>query len=626
MSQSMPFRIDAEELNRLILRSVVDHAIITLDHAGCVTSWNEGAEQILGWTEQEIIGQSADVFFTPEDVAQDRPEFEMARALAEGRAEDERWHRKKNGQRFWASGLMMPLRSEDQAEAAADGESHAARGFVKIFRDRTFHHEAGQRIARLESRASLAMRRSGTVGVFDLDTLEDIIVSDAICADLHDVPAAEAAKGVGSETFLSRIHPEDAPRVREALHTAIRDGSDIDQVYRTAAADPLPTWIHSQAAVQFDTDGRAARLSGIVVDITAQHERAQMQETQLNFIDQVRDFRTADEIAAFASRTIAQALHAARAGHGYIEADGDTVDVRADWSSPGHDSVVGRHTFSTFGHFASVLHKGETVILRDVTSDTRVPDPAALVGIHVRSLVNLPLMGKGQLKAILFVHDDRPRDWTADEIRFMQAIFDRTYAEIDRLRYETERDIMAAELAHRMKNMLTIAQVVVSQSLRNVSDVPTARDAIAARLRALGEAQNVLTRVEHQNAAIQDVVASALRPYASAEDRITATGDPISLSPQQVLGLSLALHELGTNAAKYGALSDSTGRVAITWRNRDGQFHLEWRESMGPTVTGVASEGFGSTILNKVVGGYFHGETTLHFDPAGVVFTISGRL
>ncbi len=617
--------IDAAELNDLILRSVVDHAIITLDLEGRVTSWNEGAEQILGWTEEEIIGQSADVFFTPEDVAQDRPEIEMSLALERGRADDERWHRKKDGQRFWASGLMMPLRSEKQADAAEDGTSKDAKGFVKIFRDRTFHHEAGQRIARLESRASIAMRRSGTVGVYELDAIDMLVVSDAIAAGLHCISAEDAANGVAVEAFLDGIHADDVAKVTAAMHDAIAAGSDMDQIYRAAKAAPRIKWLHSQAAVQFDTDGRAARLSGIVVDITTQHERMRMQEAQIHFIDRVRDCETVDEIAAFAARTIGETLDVSRVGHGYVKAGGDTVNVRANWAAVQSESLTGLHPLSSFGRYSEALHRGEAVIVEDVKERDEIADPSAFIRIGSRSFVNLPLMGKGHLKALLLVHDDAPREWTVDEIRFMQAIMDRSYAETDRLNYEIERDVMAAEMAHRMKNMLTIAQIVVSQSLRNVSDLGVARDAIRARLRALGEAQTVLTKVEHKNAPIADVVKAALLPHADAS-QVSASGDAVDLNPQQVLGLSLALHELGTNAVKYGSLSSKNGRVDIRWTNALGRFHLEWREAGGPEVLKSSAPGFGSTILTKVVGGYFEGETTLTFEPEGLVYQISGSL
>lgn len=617
--------LDAAELNDLILQSVVDHAIITLDRTGRVTSWNKGAEQILGWTEEEIIGQSADVFFTPEDVENDRPEVEMTRALADGRAEDERWHRKKNGQRFWASGLMMPLRSKDQADAAKSGTSQAAKGFVKIFRDRTFHYEAQQRIARLENRASLAMRRSGTVGVYELDTIERLIVSDGICADLHDVDVDVAAVGVPVQVFLDSIHRDDIAKVALAMDEAIATGSDMDQIYRAVSTGPRARWLHSQAAVQFDTDGRPARLSGIVVDITTQHERIRMQEAQLHFIDTVRDYKTVDDINAFASLTIAKTLNVARAGHGDVAADGDTVQVRADWAAPEFASLVGPHRFSAFGSFSEKMHRGETIVVEDVLTQDAIANPSAFLDIGSRSFVNVPLMDNGRMKALMFVHDDQPREWSTDEVRFMQAILDRTYAATDRLNYEIERNVMAAELAHRMKNMLTVAQVIVSQSLRNVTDIDTARQAIKERLRALGKAQDVLTEIKGTEASIASVVKSALLPHADAS-RISASGDRIVLNPQQVLGLSLALHELGTNAVKYGALSCRKGNIDVRWTNSAGRFQLEWRETGGPKVVQSTNRGFGSTILTKVVGGYFQGETDITFAPEGLVYRIDGSL
>ena len=110
-----------------IFESAVDFAIVTSDHEGRVTAWNPGAERILGWSAEEMVGHSAETFFTPEDRAAGRPETEMRCAAETGRAADERWHLRKDGSRFWASGEMMPLRSTDGTDL----------GFLKILRDRT---------------------------------------------------------------------------------------------------------------------------------------------------------------------------------------------------------------------------------------------------------------------------------------------------------------------------------------------------------------------------------------------------------------------------------------------------------------------------------------------------------
>ena len=115
----------------LVLESAIDYAIITLDLQGTVTFWSTGAENILGWTQEEMVGQPAATFFTPEDRANHIPETEMRNALSSGRGTDERWHLRKDGCRFWANGEMLPLQDGGPVE-----------GFLKILRDRTAQKKA----------------------------------------------------------------------------------------------------------------------------------------------------------------------------------------------------------------------------------------------------------------------------------------------------------------------------------------------------------------------------------------------------------------------------------------------------------------------------------------------------
>ncbi len=118
-----PHTPNSDELLRLVVESATDFAIIAMDEHGRITTWNVGAERLLGFTEEEIIGRDGDIVFTPEDRARGAPERERSGARANGRAEDERWHLRKDGSRFWGSGLLMPL---------ADGS-----GYLKIMRDLT---------------------------------------------------------------------------------------------------------------------------------------------------------------------------------------------------------------------------------------------------------------------------------------------------------------------------------------------------------------------------------------------------------------------------------------------------------------------------------------------------------
>ncbi|QEC77137.1 PAS domain-containing protein [Mucilaginibacter ginsenosidivorax] len=115
----------SEDFFRQVLESLEDYAVITTDTNGDINSWNTGAEKVLGYKEPEILGKCADVFFTPEDVAAGVPEQELKTALKEGRAIDERYHMRKDGTRFWGSGLVFPLH-DDQ---------HRHRGYTKIMRN-----------------------------------------------------------------------------------------------------------------------------------------------------------------------------------------------------------------------------------------------------------------------------------------------------------------------------------------------------------------------------------------------------------------------------------------------------------------------------------------------------------
>ena len=126
------------DLLRLIFESATDFAVFAQDLSGKVISWNIGAERLTGYSDQEILGRNGDVIFTPEDRAAGAPEQERSRASQNGRSEDERWHQRKDGSRFWGSGLMMRL--------------HTGDGFVKIMRDRTAQHAKELELAQSEAR------------------------------------------------------------------------------------------------------------------------------------------------------------------------------------------------------------------------------------------------------------------------------------------------------------------------------------------------------------------------------------------------------------------------------------------------------------------------------------------
>ena len=194
-------------------------------------------------------------------------------------------------------------------------------------------------------------------------------------------------------------------------------------------------------------------------------------------------------------------------------------------------------------------------------------------------------------------------------------------------RVEEEREHLMHEASHRLKNAFGMVQSVINQTLRKARSLEEGHEVLSGRVRALANAQDILTRSNEGAMQIDAVVEAALLPHRTGEGRFVIDGPVAIISGRQSLGLSLALHELATNAIKYGALSGETGRVAIGWAiQSDGTFDFFWQESDGPAVTKPTRSGFGSVLIEKIVASYFDGSATLDFHHSGVVFRLTGSI
>ncbi len=195
---------------------------------------------------------------------------------------------------------------------------------------------------------------------------------------------------------------------------------------------------------------------------------------------------------------------------------------------------------------------------------------------------------------------------------------------------EAHQQLLTNELNHRVKNTLATAQALVSQTLRTSASPEQARRAVDDRLMALGRAHDILTRKSWTAAPILEVVDGATSPLVVGPDRIRVRGPARQLAPKPALSLALALHELGVNAVKYGALSNDTGHVEIVWSVEPSaqghRFHLQWSEHGGPPVEPPQRSGFGSKLIQGALAAEFRGEIELDFRPAGVVWTVDAPL
>ena len=185
------------------------------------------------------------------------------------------------------------------------------------------------------------------------------------------------------------------------------------------------------------------------------------------------------------------------------------------------------------------------------------------------------------------------------------------------------------ELNHRVKNTLATVQSIVTQAVHHASDPQVVRESIETRIAALSRSHDLLERETWDGAGLLDLVEKVLEPFSvtsGSAERYTVEGVSVRLSPKAALALGIAINELATNAVKYGAFSNTAGKVAIGWTvepRSDGRWlSLYWREQDGPPVTPRLRRGFGSRVIEQGLRHELSGKVDLDFRPGGVVCTI----
>jgi two-component sensor histidine kinase len=196
-------------------------------------------------------------------------------------------------------------------------------------------------------------------------------------------------------------------------------------------------------------------------------------------------------------------------------------------------------------------------------------------------------------------------------------------------RGETLHNLLIEELNHRVKNTLAILQAIAVQTFRSASK--TEREKFEGRIGALAEAHNLLSREKWQGSELHELVNRVLQPYLlNNPERVRMFGPKVPLSPRLAVVLSMIVHEIATNAAKYGALSNDTGTVALDWEiiaeNAGSKLRMIWAETGGPHVTAPVQRGFGSRLIERSARDQLDGEATVDFLPRGVVYTVACSL
>ncbi|MBW8813015.1 MAG: PAS domain-containing protein [Caulobacterales bacterium] len=293
---------------------------------------------------------------------------------------------------------------------------------------------------------------------------------------------------------------------------------------------------------------------------------------------------------------------------------------------------VGGRTDAVYDHSIEELTQGGPEFIRAlIHPDDLAKIPARLAELAARpdgDVVEFELRVRWRNGVYRWILDRAvvfERDGSGRILKTLSAAID-----IDeRKRAEERRSLLINELNHRVKNTLAAVQSIARQTLRSDRPADQTLELFNARLVALSAAHNILTRENWEGAGLREIVAGALSPF-EAQGRIFVEGPDVRLSAHAAVALAMALHELATNAVKYGALSADAGEVRLAWRvgraGGSGRLELEWREQGGPPVQAPRLRGFGSRLLTQGLPAELDGVAELEFAPQGVVCRISAPL
>lgn len=392
------------------------------------------------------------------------------------------------------------------------------------------------------------------------------------------------------------------------------------------------TFQQISAANRRQYDGRAFPIGDdqfavIFLDVTDRTQATRRQAALVAVADQLRDLDVVAEMTQAAARIVGETLGVTRVGYGRLDAARETITLEPDWTAAGTTSIAGIHRFTDYGDLLQELLAGQPLVIADVRNDPRTATGLEqLDAIAVAALVNMPVRERGRTTALLIVHHDRPRAWSEDELTFLRDVADRLELAIGRLDAEAQRVVQNQELSHRVKNTLAMVQAIASQTLKTITE-RSAVESFEHRLTALATAHDVLLSGNWTAAPLIDTIRSVLDSLGQA-NRGRLAGPPVELSPRATLSISLLMHELATNALKYGALSVTAGMITINWRihHRDGRptLFLDWSERGGPSVTVPTRRGFGSRLINLGLAGT--GGVDLSFNDVGLDVRMSAPL
>ena len=466
---------------------------------------------------------------------------------------------------------------------------------------------------------------AGQVGVWSWD----ISSSRATWSrNLEDVCGLAPGSLDGTRMILENdVHPDDRGAVTAAMQEALRTRTPRRVQYRLVAKPGEDErWIETLATVVSE-DAVPVKLLGLCRDVT---DRAKNH----------RELRVRAKQQEAVARLGAQALTELglqRFFDDCVNTIADTLDVKlvkilelvpgdaelllragTGWK-PG---LVGTALVSTGRDTQAgyTLASGGPVILDNLAVETRFRGHRLLHQHGVVSGLTLPIAGRdGRTYGVLSAHATRRRSFSENDVSFMAAVANVIAGAIQRRQLDQRHELMIRELRHRSGNLFAQLLALFSQTAKTSKSLAELVPKYEARVLALANAHRLITESGWRSASLSEILNPLLAPFL---DRVSLAGPDVFLEPDPTFGLSAAVHELATNASKYGSLSARAGRIEVSWsvqRTEQGLALLfDWKERNGPPHKRIRRPGFGSKLIRTVIERQLNGKVLQTFGPNGM--------
>ncbi len=522
---------------------VPDYAILTIDCKGKVSTWNEGAEKLNGYTAEQIVGKSYALLFPAEDRDQGVPEEEMEAAGRTGTADNTRWLVRKNGERYWAEGTLIAMRDSEGVLT----------GFAKIIRDATDRRTMQERLRTSQQRLRLALH-AARMGTWEWEIETDKQILDDGLRALFGLPPERAVNTI--DEFFALLHPEDEERVRAAFDQTRKEGIHLDTEFRVIRPDGTERWLMDQGEVFYNEEGRPARLAGACVDITERKEAEQALR------------RSEQRFRLFASNLRDYALF--------------QVDLEG-------------HITSWNGGAERVLGYSEADILGQLTARIFVPEDVAS-GEDKKEIREATTTGRAE-DFRWHLRKDGSRFWSSGVLtairdegeligfaKLMRDETERRKAEEQMSRSLQEKEVLLQEIHHRVKNNLQVIISLLSLQAEMVGDdrIRSVLDDASNRVRTIGEMHELLYRSPDLARIEFDIYLRRLGEnlftfYGVDSKRINLTIEPheTRLEIVQAIPCGLIANELLTNSLKHAFQDGRSGTIRVSLNCQDKHCVLE---------------------------------------------------